>query len=89
MLFDDRLGTVLRLSASGTAVRLIQYRQLLDLLGISPAEARGDQLDAAYVRLAELAEKIPASDRAAPLATPDYGCARHDWLQRWQRASRQ
>lgn len=64
MLFDDRLGTVLRLSASGTAVRLIQYRQLLDLLGISPAEARGDQLDAAYVRLAELAEKIPASDRA-------------------------
>lgn len=68
MLFDDRLGTVLSLSASGTAVRLIQYRQLLDLLGTSPAEARGDQLDAAYVRLSELAEVVPAADRARAVA---------------------
>lgn len=65
MHFDDRLGTVLRLSASGTAVQRIQYRQLLDLLGTSPAEARGEQLDAAYVRLAELAQAIPAANRAA------------------------
>ena len=65
MHFDDRLGTVLRLSASGSAVQRIQYRQLLDLLGTSPAEARGEQLDAAYVRLAELAQKIPAANRAA------------------------
>lgn len=64
MHFDDRLGTVLRLSASGPAVQRIQYRQLLDLLGTLPASARGDQLDAAYVRLAELAGTIPASDRA-------------------------
>lgn len=64
MHFDDRLGTVLRLSASGTAVQRIQYRQLLDLLGTSPAEARGEQLDAAYVRLAELGQKIPAANRA-------------------------
>lgn len=65
MHFDDRLGTVLRLSASGMAVQRIQYRQLLDLLGTSPAEARGEQLDAAFVRLAELAGKIPLSERAA------------------------
>jgi two-component system, OmpR family, sensor kinase len=65
MHFDDRLGTVLRLSASGTAVQRIQYRQLLDLLGTSPAEARGEQLDAAFVRLAELGQKIPAANRAA------------------------
>ncbi len=65
MHFDDRLGTVLRLSASGMAVQRIQYRQLLDLLGTSPAEARGEQLDAAYVRLAELAKQIPAASRAA------------------------
>lgn len=64
MHFDDRLGTVLRLSASGPAVRRIQFRQLLDLLGTSPADARGDQLDAAYVRLAELSATIPTAERA-------------------------
>lgn len=67
MHFDDRLGTVLRLSASGGAVQRIQYRQLLDLLGTSPSEARGEQLDAAFVRLGELATKIPAGERAAML----------------------
>lgn len=65
MHFDDRLGTVLRLSASGKAVQRIQFRQLLDLLGTSPAEARGEQFDAAFVRLGELSGKIPAPDRAA------------------------
>ena len=68
MHFDDRLGTVLRLSASGPAVQRIQYRQLLDLLGTSPADARGDQLDAAYVRLGELSAGIPATDRARAIA---------------------
>lgn len=67
MHFDDRLGTVLRLRADGEAVRKIQYRQLLDLLGTTPAEARGEQLDAAYARLAELGESIPVGQRAAML----------------------
>lgn len=67
MHFDDRLGTVLRLSANGGAVQRIQLRQLLDLLGTSPAEARGDQLDAAYVRLAALSARIPATERSAML----------------------
>lgn len=68
MLFDDRLGTVLRLSASGPAVARIQFRQLVDLLGTSPADARSEQLDAAYVRLAELSSSIPAEDRARTIA---------------------
>lgn len=64
MLFDDRLATVLRLGASGPAVLRIQFRQLLDLLGTCPADARGEQLDAAYIRLGELAQLIPAPERA-------------------------
>ncbi len=65
MNFDDRLGTVLRLRADGPAVRRIQYRQLLDLLGTMPSDARGEQIDGAYSRLAQLATTIPAGDRAA------------------------
>ncbi|MBS0475522.1 MAG: HAMP domain-containing histidine kinase [Proteobacteria bacterium] len=65
MHFDDRLGTVLRLRADGPAVRRIQYRQLLDLLGTLPSEARGEQVDCAFSRLADLATTIPAPDRAA------------------------
>ena len=70
MHFDDRLGTVLRMRADGTGLRRIQFRQLLDLLGTSPAEARGQQLDAAYVRLTEIAASIAPADRAAMLRDP-------------------
>jgi signal transduction histidine kinase len=65
MHYDDRLGTVLRLRADGPAVRRIQYRQLLDLLGTLPSDARGDQVDGAFSRLADLATTIPAPERAA------------------------
>ena len=67
MHFDDRLGTVLRLRATGGAVQRIQYRQLLDLLGTLPSEARGEQLDAAYDRLGELSAKLPEAERAATI----------------------
>jgi len=67
MHFDDRLATVLRLRAQGTALGRIQYRQLLDLLGTQPSEARGANVEAAYERLAQLSASIPASDRAAML----------------------
>lgn len=67
MHFDDRLATVLRLQAPGPALARIQYRQLLDLLGTQPAEARSDVLDAAYERLAELSRTLPPADRAAVL----------------------
>ncbi|HVR91542.1 MAG TPA: histidine kinase dimerization/phospho-acceptor domain-containing protein [Novosphingobium sp.] len=67
MHFDDRLATVLRVRADGEVVSRIQYRQLLDLLGTSPSELRGDQIDAAYTRLADLSAVIPAQDRVAML----------------------
>jgi hypothetical protein len=66
--FDDRLDTALRQRVGGLAAAQIQYSQLLDLLGTTPAEARGPLLDAAYARLAELSRIIPAADRAAMLA---------------------
>ncbi len=64
MHFDDRLATVLRSRLASTAGARIQYRQLIDLLGTGAAEARSAQLDSAYVRLGELAEAIPAPQRA-------------------------
>lgn len=67
MHFDDRLGTVLRLRATGGAVQRIQYRQLIDLLGTLPSDARGEQLDAAYDQLGQLAATIPADQRAATI----------------------
>ncbi len=67
MHFDDRLATVLRLRAQGTALGRIQYRQLLDLLGTQPSEARGANVEAAYERLAQLSASISAGDRAAML----------------------
>lgn len=70
MHFDDRLGTVLRLRAESAALQRVQLRQLLDLLGIMPVEARGDQVDAAYARLAQLAKAIAPGERATMLADP-------------------
>jgi len=67
MHFDDRLATVLRLPATGSALGSIQYRQLLDLLGTQPHDARGEQIEAAYERLAQLAQAIPAAKRLAIL----------------------
>lgn len=67
MHFDDRLATVLRLPAKGSALGSIQYRQLLDLLGTQPHDARGEQIEAAYERLAELAAAIAPAKRLAIL----------------------
>ena len=64
MHFDDRLGTVLRLRADGAALQRVQLRQLIDLLGTLPADARGEQIDAAFARLASLAQIVPAAERA-------------------------
>lgn len=67
MHYDDRLATVLRLRTVGAAVARVQYRQLIDLLGTLPSDARSEQVDAAYLRLHELSEMIPAAERAAML----------------------
>jgi two-component system OmpR family sensor kinase len=70
MRYDDRLATALRLTPAWPSVARIQYRQLLDLLGTSPADARGALLDEAYLRLADLATRIPPAERAAMLDQP-------------------
>jgi signal transduction histidine kinase len=67
MRYDDRLATVLRLTPVGPTVTRIQFRQLLDLLGTLPAHDQGELVDEAYLRLAQLAAKLPAADRLAML----------------------
>jgi two-component system OmpR family sensor kinase len=67
MRYDDRLATVLRLTPVGANVARIQFRQLLDLLGIRPAEDDGEMLDQAYMRLSQLAAGLPVADRVAIL----------------------
>lgn len=70
MHFDDRLATVLRKPASSEAIARAQYRQLLDLLGTLPGDAQSEQVDAAYLRLGELATTIPPIERAMILREP-------------------
>jgi two-component system OmpR family sensor kinase len=70
MLYDDRLGTVLRHKPGGPAAAETQFRQLLDLLGTLPSEARGPAVDAAYLRLGQLAGPIPAGKKRLMLADP-------------------
>ena len=70
MLYDDRLGTVLRQRPGGATAAKTQYRQLLDLLGTLPSEARGPAVDAAYLRLAEHGLAIPAEEKRLMLADP-------------------
>lgn len=67
MLFDDRLGTVLRMRASSLPTRRIQLRQIIDLLGTGPGTAQGPAVEAAYARLGELLRDLPVDDAAALL----------------------
>jgi signal transduction histidine kinase len=70
MQFDDRLGTVLRHRPGGPTAAKTQFRQLLDLLGTLPSEARGAAVDSAYLRLAELGERIEVSDKLEMVGDP-------------------
>jgi two-component system OmpR family sensor kinase len=70
MLYDDRLGTVLRHRPGGVAAAKTQFRQLLDLLGTLPSEARGASVDAAYLRMAELGKAITTDDKRLMLTDP-------------------
>lgn len=70
MQFDDRLATVLRLAATGETLARIQYRQLLDLLGTLPIDYWSGQVDAAYLRLAELGRRLPPAQRAGLISEP-------------------
>lgn len=70
MRHDDRLATVLRLPISGPAMARVQLTQLLDLLGTAPPDARGDLLDAGYLRVTALCRTFPDHEVAAMLAEP-------------------
>ena len=70
MYVDDRLATVLRARVGGSLAAVTQFRQLVDLLGTLPSDARGGQVDAAWARLAEVSQHIPVEDRAAALREP-------------------
>jgi two-component system, OmpR family, sensor kinase len=70
MRHDDRLDTVLRHRPAGANGARTQLRQLLDLLGTLPSEARGDQIDDAYLRLSELIDRLPADDLASMVEDP-------------------
>lgn len=79
MLLDDRLATVLRLSATSEAGQRTQFRQLLDLMGnrpqpLHPHEGLREQslLAAAWLRLDMLAEEIPAPERARMIREPGW-----------------
>ena len=70
MHFDDRLGTVLRHRPQSGAIARIQYRQLLDLLGTLPSDARSPQIEAGFARLSELSAELTAPERAAMIDQP-------------------
>ncbi|MEO6388634.1 MAG: histidine kinase dimerization/phospho-acceptor domain-containing protein [Croceibacterium sp.] len=70
MLLDDRLATVLRMPAHNESAARTQYRQLLDLLGSMPRDAAGPLVEAAYERLADLAEVLPPGEQSAILRAP-------------------
>lgn len=70
MQFDDRLATVLRSGAAGERAARTQFRQLLDLLGSAPRGADGPHVAAAYDRLVEIAEILPAIEQSRILREP-------------------
>ena len=70
MYVDDRLATVLRARVGGSFAAVTQFRQLVDLLGTLPSDARGQQVDAAWSRLAEVSADISVEHRAAALREP-------------------
>lgn len=69
MLIDDRLGTVLRSSATDDAAARTQFRQLIDLIGtLYPGLAHAPY--EAHKRLDELINALPTSVQASILAEP-------------------
>lgn len=72
MFFDDRLATVLRHRAAGEHAARTQFRQLLDLLGNRKYGRDESLIAAAWLRLAALAEHIPAAERAAMIREPGW-----------------
>ncbi|WP_170234854.1 sensor histidine kinase [Croceicoccus sediminis] len=70
MTLDDRLRTVLEVAADSDVSARAQYQQLVDLLGSGRTVADGALVAASFLRLAALARRIPADERAQILADP-------------------
>jgi signal transduction histidine kinase len=70
MQFDDRLATVLRSGAAGERAARTQFRQLLDLLGSTPPDADSPPVAAAFARLGEIFDELPASELSRILREP-------------------
>ena len=70
MHFDDRLATVLQLPNSSAALARIQYRQLVDILGRLPGNARSWAVAAGFAQLAQLDRTIPAAHRPRLVTQP-------------------
>ncbi len=70
MQFDDRLATVLRSGAAGERAARTQFRQLLDLLGSTPPYADSPLVAAAFARLAEIFDELPAVELSRILREP-------------------
>lgn len=70
MTLDDRLRTVLEVAADSDTSARAQYQQLVDLLGSGRTVADGSLVAASFLRLAALARRIPAFERAKILADP-------------------
>jgi len=70
MQFDDRLATVLRSGAAGERAARTQFRQLLDLLGSAPPHAGSPLVEAAYARLGEIFDALPAAEQSRILREP-------------------
>lgn len=72
MFFDDRLATVLRHRAASEHAARTQFRQLLDLMGNRKYGRDESLIAAAWLRLAALAELIPAAERASMVREPGW-----------------
>lgn len=70
MQFDDRLATVLRSGAAGERAARTQFRQLLDLLGSMPSDADSPFVTAAFSRLGEIFDELPAVELSRILREP-------------------
>lgn len=62
MIVDDRLETVLRTPAAGTAAARIRFRQLVDLLGRLPDSRWTASHKAALISLDQFAKELPEAD---------------------------
>ncbi|APE29081.1 sensor histidine kinase [Aurantiacibacter gangjinensis] len=70
MQFDDRLATVMRMRTDSDAALRTQFRQLVDILGTSPAPQDDAEAGAVEQLLDGVFSRIPAEEQSAILRKP-------------------